>query len=162
MNNKHQLLNIYCDGGSRGNPGPAAIGVVIYNQQQKKLAAFAKKIGITTNNQAEYQAVIEAYKYILAKNFQVHKMAFFLDSQIVVRQLAGIYKVKDKELKELFYQIKDFEWQIKALISYQHVSRENNWLADQLLNKLLDRRPTFSSAAFSSPIVYSCLFRGVL
>ena len=98
-------LIIHTDGGARGNPGPAAVGVVIETADGKTLAEFGKKIGETTNNVAEYTAVIEALKKIknlgLKMNNEELVINFFLDSTLVVNQLMGLFKVKDSHLREL-------------------------------------------------------------
>src|SRR3989304_1856129 len=103
-------LKIFCDGGARGNPGPAAWAFVVYEEKNKIVAQKNEKIGITTNNVAEYMAVIEALKWLGAyreKNSgrPVEKIDFFLDSQLVVSQLNGFYKVKNQRLRELVIKI---------------------------------------------------------
>src|SRR3989339_130325 len=99
-------LFIYCDGGARGNPGPAAIGVVIRDEHGKLVETIAKKIGSATNNVAEYSAVIAALDWVLdfAEDMELE---FYLDSELVVRQLNGEYKVKDLKLKELFLTVRE-------------------------------------------------------
>jgi len=87
-------LNIHCDGGSRGNPGPAAVGVVIKNQDNQVLFEISKTIGESTNNVAEYRGVIEALKLLKNKQVKTQRINFFLDSQVVANQLAGIFKIK--------------------------------------------------------------------
>lgn len=125
-------LIIHTDGGARGNPGPAAIGVVI-EENGKEIIAFGKTIGDTTNNVAEYTAVIEALKK--AKNADIH---FFLDSTLVVNQLNGMFKIKDAKLRELFLQVKMLESERGSTITYSYVPREQNVRADFLVNRALD------------------------
>lgn len=131
-------LKIFTDGGSRGNPGPAAIGVYIVNTDGKEIVKLAEQIGVTTNNVAEYSAVILALNW-LKKNLDEDKIsenrfAFFLDSSLVVNQLTGNFKVKDFELKNLVIKIKNLEKQIDGEISYHHIPREENKVADFLVN----------------------------
>lgn len=132
----HKKLIIFTDGGSRGNPGPSGIGVVIYNEQKKVVKEFGKYIGEGTNNQAEYQAVIEAL--MAAKELGAEEIDFFLDSELVVNQLKGDYKVKNKDLGSLFVKIWNLTSGFKKL-KYHHVPREKNREADKLVNQALDR-----------------------
>jgi ribonuclease HI len=128
-------MQINCDGGSRGNPGPAAFGFVI-----KKDGTTIKEgygyIGIATNNFAEYTALIEALKW-LSKNTPSESLEFNLDSQLVVSQLTGIYKVKNADIKKLVLVVKELESKFKT-ISYKHIPREQNKEADALVNIALD------------------------
>lgn len=128
-------MQINCDGGSRGNPGRAAYGFVI-----KKDGATVKEgygyIGIATNNYAEYTALIEAYKW-LSKNAPSEYLEFNLDSLLVVSQLTGLYKVKNEDIKNLVFKVKELEGKFKK-ISYKHIPREQNIEADALVNMALD------------------------
>lgn len=130
-------LSIFTDGGARGNPGPAAIGVVIYHGTEvvAKLGAY---IGKTTNNVAEYRGVLAAYDYLLSHDMHPSRIAFYLDSLLVAEQLKGVYKTKKEDLKELLHQVKVGERKIKAHITYTHIRREKNQVADALVNKALD------------------------
>ena len=130
-------LKIFTDGGARGNPGPAACAFVV----EKKGKTFFKKskyLGVTTNNVAEYSAVIEAFEWMTANKLFFEKVAFFLDSQLVVRQLKGIYKIKKEHLKDCYFKIKKLEEKFSS-IEYFFVPREENFSADELLNQELDR-----------------------
>ena len=127
-------LIIYTDGGARGNPGPAGIGAVIMNQDKKVLKNIKKYIGEATNNQAEYTAIKEGLAEALKMN--PHEIECFLDSELVVQQLNGKYKVKDKELQQLFSQIQDMIFM--KFVTFQHIPREQNKLADKLVNEALD------------------------
>lgn len=129
-------LIIHTDGGARGNPGPAAIGVVI-EQSGKTIAAFGKTIGETTNNVAEYTAVIEALCY-LKKEYE--KIDFFLDSTLVVNQLNGLFKIKQPHLRELLLKVRALEQKVGGTITYTAVRREQNVQADLLVNEALDRK----------------------
>lgn len=125
----------YSDGGARGNPGPAAIGAVIYNQKKEKLAEISQYIGETTNNQAEYKALYHAL--LKAQELGAKQVTSYLDSELIVRQMQGIYKVKNADLKILFENIQGI---IKHFdhIEFLHVKRELNKEADALVNQALD------------------------
>ncbi len=132
---KNKKLIIYTDGGARGNPGPAAAGVVIQNEQGEIVGKFSKYLGETTNNQAEYQAVILALEQ--AKRLGAQEVEFYLDSQLVVEQLNRNYKVKDQTLARLFIQIWNLS-QSFSKISFKHIPRQQNKLADRLVNQAID------------------------
>lgn len=125
---------IYSDGGARGNPGPAAIGVVI-SSQDEIVATISRYIGETTNNQAEYQAIIAGLEKVL--EYKAEIVECFLDSELVVKQLRHEYKVKNKDLATLFVKAHNLSLQFKK-ISFNHVPREENKAADKLVNEALD------------------------
>jgi ribonuclease HI len=127
-------LVIHTDGGSRGNPGPSAIGVVITTPKGKHIESFGKYLGVTTNNQAEYSAVIAGIK--AAQKYQPDTIHFFLDSELVVNQINGVYKVKHGELRVLHDEVRKLIGDLH--VSFQHVLREHNQLADIEVNKALD------------------------
>lgn len=135
-------LEIFCDGGARGNPGAAAIGVVIKNENGKVLHELGKKIGETTNNVAEYTALIEALSWVSKNMVDKDKLRLrvFLDSQLLVRQLLGIYKVKDPKLRILFVKVREREGEIGGNIFYEHIPREQNKEADKFVNDALDNK----------------------
>ncbi|NTW22036.1 ribonuclease HI family protein [Candidatus Falkowbacteria bacterium] len=133
----NEKLIIFTDGGARGNPGPAAIGAVIYDEQRQVLSEISEYIGETTNNQAEYKAVVAAIAK--AKELGAKEVDFFLDSQLVVEQLNGNYKVKNKDLAPLFVQIYNASLGFRK-VRYTHVRREQNQEADKLVNLALDNR----------------------
>ena len=124
---------IHTDGGARGNPGPAAIGVVI--ELDGKKHQFKEYIGETTNNQAEYRAVILALEK--AATLSANEVDIFLDSELVQQQLSGNYKVKNKDLAPLFVKVWNLSQQFKR-VKYTHVRREDNKLADKLVNQAFD------------------------
>jgi len=134
-------LNIFTDGGARGNPGPAATGVFITDRQGNKIAGFGKKFGKATNNSAEYKAVISALDWIienksnLANNVKIY---LSMDSNLVYSQIAGFFKIKNAELRNLFFMVKQKEAEIKIPINYAHVKREENTQADKYVNQALD------------------------
>ena len=132
----YEKLIIYTDGGARGNPGPGGIGVVFYDAGKKKLAEISEPIGHATNNQAEYKAVIVAMKK--AKELGGQELEFYLDSELIVKQLKREYKVKNPDLAPLFLQIYNLEIGFKK-VNFHHVPRERNKEADALANKAMDR-----------------------
>lgn len=132
----YNKLTIYTDGGARGNPGPAGIAYVIYDENNKLIAKNSKLIGTATNNQAEYQALIFGLEK--AKNLKGKKISCLLDSELVVKQLTGLYKVKDKDLKPLFAKILILTNKFD-LVTFKHIPREKNKLADKLVNLAIDR-----------------------
>lgn len=128
---------VHTDGGSRGNPGPAAIGCVI-EQNGKCIKEISNTIGVTTNNVAEYTAVLTALEW-LGKTFGVGiTVTFYCDSQLIVEQLSGRYKIKDEKMKNLFVKVKTFELKNRFLVTYIYVPRNQNSHADALVNRALD------------------------
>ena len=140
MNQKIDYI-VYSDGGSRGNPGPAAYGFLVYDKNKKKIYQEGKVIGTATNNQAEYTGVLKALEYFNTKNtsYQNANIQFFLDSRLVVEQLSGNFKIKNDSLKKLFLQIKELTQKLEASIQYTHIRREFNKQADKLVNLALDQ-----------------------
>jgi ribonuclease HI len=130
-------LKIYTDGASRGNPGHAAIGVVIQDESSRLLKEISEYIGINTNNYAEYQAVLRALKE--AKNLNADAISLFSDSELVCRQLTGKYKVKSANIRPLFSEVISLASKFKSF-SVTHVRREFNTHADKLANMALDRQ----------------------
>lgn len=127
---------IYSDGGARGNPGPAGIGAVLYDEQKNLLAEISSYLGIATNNQAEYKALIAAIKK--AKDLGAKEIDCFLDSELVVKQLRREYKVKNAELAPLFLEVHNLSLNFNK-IEYTHVRRELNKEADKLANEAMDK-----------------------
>jgi len=126
---------LYADGGSRGNPGPAAWGFVIFDSDGGELARGAEKIGRATNNVAEYSAVIAGLERAVALGLE--QLEVRLDSQLVVRQLTGQYKAKHPKMAELRDRALRLARRIET-IRYTHIPREQNKLADALVNAALD------------------------
>lgn len=134
-------LSIFTDGGSRGNPGESAIGVVIKNSRGDTLKEYNQCIGIKTNNEAEYEAIIFALKkakaFVGKKKLKSSKLSFYMDSELAVNQLNGIYKLDNSTIQKNFIEI----WNLKILfgnVNFTHVPREKNKRADMLVNKALD------------------------
>lgn len=129
-------LIIFCDGGSRGNPGKAGLGSVIYDENKNVLKEISKYIGVTTNNQAEYKAVLEAIKE--AKEIGGKRIEFFLDSELIVKQMSGEYRVKNKDLLPIYLDIRQRILEFES-VSFSHVPREQNKEADRLANLAMDK-----------------------
>lgn len=126
---------IYSDGGSRGNPGPSASGFVIMNDREHVIHEGGMYLGITTNNQAEYHGVRLALEK--AKEMGVKTIDFRLDSLLVVNQVNGIYKIKNRELWPIHERIRELIGDFDK-VTFTHVRREFNQLADGMVNKILD------------------------
>ncbi|MBI2008704.1 ribonuclease HI family protein [Candidatus Amesbacteria bacterium] len=145
MNNEpSNQLTIYCDGGARGNPGPAAAAFVIEDSTGKILHKQGFYLGIATNNQAEYHAVLESLKWITNNYYQLSNQLtinYYLDSLLVVNQLNNKFKTKNKILAEKFQEIRKYldrlqKYKIKIIFNY--ISRSQNFLADKSVNQTLD------------------------
>lgn len=129
-------LIIQTDGGARGNPGPAGIGVVISDAKGKVLEEHAKYLGVTTNNQAEYQAAILGLQRAVALGAKSAEVV--ADSELLVRQANGDYKVRNPDLARRFLELKNLETQLGGRVAYRHVRREQNKHADKLSNDAMD------------------------
>ena len=125
---------IYCDGASRSNPGDASIGVSI-SLDGKEIHTISREIGIATNNEAEYQALIDGLNYCIDNS--INEVDVFLDSKLVIEQVNKNFKVKAKNLKEFNTQVENLIKEFKY-IEFNHVYREDNKRADQLANMALD------------------------
>lgn len=134
---KKTTLVMYSDGGSRGNPGPSASAYVIYNNRQEILESGGSYIGITSNNQAEYTAVILGLKAAGKFAGQDDTILCNIDSLLVVNQMNGLYKIKNRELWPLNQQIRELMQNFKE-VRFNHVPRENNTVADAKVNEILD------------------------
>ncbi len=153
------LLKIFTDGGARGNPGPGAIGVVVYDETNNLVTKFGQTVGGVTNNTAEYLAVKEALLWVKENTRSVilgrseattpesdsgqarmMHIKFYLDSLLVASQLGGVYKIKDANLKKLFTEIQLLTLELQAQVSYTQIPREQNKLADEEVNKALDKK----------------------
>ncbi|MBI4094913.1 MAG: ribonuclease HI family protein [Candidatus Liptonbacteria bacterium] len=134
--NREKII-IYTDGGSRGNPGPSALGVVIGDRE------YAQYLGNMTNNQAEYHAVIFALKkakqLVGKKKTKEMDVEVRMDSELIVKQLNAEYKIEDPDLQPLFLEVWNLRFDFKK-IDFKHVPREQNKIADKLVNQALDDR----------------------
>lgn len=133
---------IYTDGGSRGNPGPAAIGVVIHNEREQELKKYGEYLGDNlTNNEAEYQAVIFAlkkFKALFGKKLAEHtEIEIRCDSEFLVSQVNAEYKILDEKIQKLFLELWNLRLDFKK-IKFKYISREKNKEADRLVNEALD------------------------
>lgn len=132
-------LTIFTDGGARGNPGPAAGGIVIKDESGKNIDAFGTYLGEQTNNFAEYSALIAGLKR--AHELGGTEIECVLDSDLIVNQMKGLFKVKEPTLQKLFVQSYNASAKFKK-VSYRHVPREKNKEADKLVNDTLDNQAT--------------------
>ena len=121
---------IYTDGGSRGNPGPSALGVYIQKSSGEVLARIGKYLGVATNNFAEYSAIVEGLSWALEnkQKEKIEKISFYMDSQLAFSQLSGLYKIKNQEAE------------IAIPVFYHHIPREKNKQADFMVNLALDNQ----------------------
>ncbi len=131
-------LEIYIDGACKGNPGPAAVGVVIFHKGIK-VKEISKAIGEATNNIAEYSALIVALKE--ACKLKVKKLKIFTDSELVYKQVTGAYQIKNEKLKSLYLQVCDLA-EVFEKIEIQHVLREKNTEADRLASLVFKNKQT--------------------
>jgi len=143
MQEKYELLEINTDGGSRGNPGPAGIGAYAVSNGEV-VFTLSETIGKTTNNVAEYTAVIRSLEVLLEKKIYTEKLKYILDSELIVRQIVGKYKVKLPHLKLLRQKVVDLVKQLREngqveLMTFVTVPREQNKEADALVNEALDK-----------------------
>jgi ribonuclease HI len=135
-----KLLKVYSDGGSRGNPGPSACAY-IFIFGGKILHKESKFLGNKTNNEAEYYGLIIALEWLkknLDKFNKIDSINFYLDSELVVKQIKGIYKVKGNNLKPLYTKVKNLVNSLRFKISFISIPREKNKIADKLLNVEMD------------------------
>lgn len=141
MNKNVESLKIFCDGGSRRNPGPAASAFVAMFGG-RVVFKDSKYLGKATNNVAEYEAVVMALDWLI-KDFikggtTPKNISFYLDSELVVKQIGGQYKVKSESMRRLYLKVKKLEQKIKVDIDYNFIRRSKNRLADCLVNKELN------------------------
>ncbi len=131
----YQEVKLYADGGSRGNPGPSASGFVLLDMRDNILETNGEYINITTNNQAEYHSLKLGLER--AQQLQAKVVHVYMDSMLVVNQMKGVYKVKNRELMMVFKNIKSLVLQFEK-VDFNHVPREHNKLADAEVNRILD------------------------
>lgn len=134
-NSTSEKITIFSDGGSRGNPGPSACGYVIVNPRQEVIDEGGEYLGITTNNQAEYHGVRLGLERAIVLGYK--RVDFKIDSMLVVNQMNGIYKIKNRELWPINERIHELMKQFDK-VTFSHVRREFNQLADGMVNKTLD------------------------
>jgi ribonuclease HI len=142
------MLTVYIDGGSRGNPGPAAIGFVIFDKNLNEVHRFGRKVGVCTNNCAEYRALIEALHFLAVNDSLLEtcrEITVFSDSELLVHQMNGRYRVRDPKLILLHRDARDLQSALSVdstgnirTVRIRHIARENNRTADRVVNKILD------------------------
>ncbi len=132
---KNKRIELYIDGGSRGNPGPAGIGVVILDASGKKIRDISKYIGETTNNIAEYNALLYGLEEALI--LRADDVKINLDSELVAKQISGDYRVKDPNIRPLFERALNMLKSFKSF-EVEHIEREKNKEADKLVNKAIN------------------------
>jgi ribonuclease HI len=154
-------MKIFIDGGSRGNPGESALGVVVFDDEGKEVERFGKRIGNETNNYAEYAALIEALRYV-ADRFEANpqtprskgisvfstnrsagnpgEVTVYSDSELLVHQLSGRYKVRSENLQPLFRKAEKYLREMR-FVHVEHIGRERNEIADWIVNRVLDGKP---------------------
>lgn len=152
------LLHTYCDGGARGNPGPAANGVVVTTPAGEILEEATQILGETTNNRAEYQGMLLALD--VAKRCKGKKLICYSDSQLMVNQLNGLYRIKDAMLKGLADKVKLVIQEFES-VEFRHVPRENTFIrrADHLLNQALDQAQLYAKPKQTSFPIQGNLFK---
>jgi len=131
-----ERVKVNCDGGSRGNPGPSALGVVITTKNGQIIEEFGEYLGEQTNNYAEYSAVIKALEKL--RDLNILDADFYLDSELIVKQLNGIYKVKNENIKPLNTAVNELLSGMN--VTFTHVYRKDNKEADALVNEVLDSK----------------------
>jgi len=134
-NTSENIITIFSDGGSRGNPGPSAAGYVVLDFSQQVIAQGGEYLGITTNNQAEYHGVRLGLEKAIELKYK--RVDFKIDSMLVVNQMKGFYKIKNRELWPIHERIRELMKQFDK-VTFTHVMREFNQLADGMVNKTLD------------------------
>jgi ribonuclease HI len=136
-------LITFTDGGARGNPGPAACGVIIKNDKNEVILKTSKYLGETTNNQAEYEALVLAMQkakgIFKAQKIKNKNIECYLDSELVVKQLNHEYKIKDEGMQKLFITVWNLTLDFDS-VKFIHIPREKNKLADEMVNRELDGR----------------------
>jgi len=132
-------IKLFSDGGCRGNPGPGAIALLILDRANQELHKHAECIGHTTNNRAEYNALIRGLD--LCAKYTRRRVCCFIDSQLVVNHMNGTWRLKNDELRSLFHKVKEHE-QVFQEVIYQHIERTNPYMkkVDRLLNEAFEGR----------------------
>lgn len=130
-------LKIYFDGGSRGNPGPSAVGAVVYDDKDKKLEELSAHIGEHTNNVAEYMALDKVLD--LVEKYHCRKIILFTDSKLLNNQIKKVWKIKDSGILKIYLKVSE-KLSKYNLVDLRLISRKNNIEADRLVNQALDKR----------------------
>lgn len=137
-------IKVFTDGASRGNPGKSGIGIIIYDESDNILKTWNEYIGVTTNNQAEYKALLRsldlAGEIVEEKKLKLDRIDFYADSELMVRQLKGEYKVKDAKLLLLYNEFRAKLSKFGNRYTITHIDREHNKEADKLANQAIDNK----------------------
>lgn len=135
-------VKIFTDGGSRGNPGIAGFGVVAFDNLDKIIYKRSQFLGIKTNNEAEYSGLINALKWVKdnENKLNIDQVEFNADSELMILQLQGIYKVKAVNLRDYYKQARELLMHIKSTVSFKAIRREYNYVADELANEAMDKK----------------------
>ncbi len=135
------MYKIYTDGGARGNPGPAAAAFIVLDDKGRIVYKQSNFLGIATNNQAEYKAVFLAFNWLIKNKDKIKskEITFFLDSELVLKQLSGIYRIKNKNIYVFVSKIKQIEGKLGLKVFYKKIPRGKNVLADKLVNLEIDK-----------------------
>lgn len=131
-------LIIYCDGGARGNPGPAAAAFVVTDNAGKVIHEQGEYLGVNTNNFAEYRALILALEWLVNQPTPSGRIVVKLDSELVVKQTNGLYKVKSPNIFKMAVEVKKLKDKLGGNVKFVHIPRLQNTLPDSLVNKTLD------------------------
>lgn len=135
-------IKIFTDGGSRGNPGVAGFGVVVFDEKNNVIFKKSGYLGIKTNNEAEYGGLINAVEWLKENEMKLNidEVEFNADSELMVKQMQGIYKVKAGNLRDLNKQARELLMHIKSFYTFKAIRREYNSMADELANLAMDRK----------------------
>lgn len=133
-------ISVYTDGGSRSNPGISGFGVVVLDENNRIIHQISKFIGIKTNNEAEYCALLEALTWLRDHQPEYSSVKFYSDSELLVRQINGKYKVKSANLKPLYQLAISVIANIRISCTFHEIPREKNSLADELANRAMDNK----------------------
>lgn len=136
---KTQRYILYTDGGSRGNPGPAAYGAVLFDPNEKLVWISGKYLGEMTNNQAEYEGIIRGL--LMAKGKKVKDITVYVDSDLAYKQITGQWKAKDKNIRTLLKRVENIIHYFDS-VEFHHTPRKGNLAADRVLNIVLDAATT--------------------
>lgn len=138
MNKRKGIIEVFTDGGSRGNPGPSACAFVIIINN-KVFHQESKYLGITTNNEAEYQGLIMALDFLDKFDLSPYqRIDIKMDSELIIKQITGKYNIKNANLKSLYNKVVKLAKIIKIKINFKHIPRKLNYLADDLVNSRLN------------------------
>lgn len=134
------IVNVYTDGASRGNPGLSALGVAVTDEKNVLLVSYGKFIGECTNNVAEYTALIESISVLKNSDLDIERINFFSDSELLVKQIKGEYKIKHKDLIKLSLEFWNLIKSLNIEFTINYIPRSQNKTADKLANEAIDKK----------------------